>query len=511
VADVNGEIEEKLLWILRKVGFNLSPGNPRRLVFQAEHLRYFAASIRETYEQLSQDMSRLGNHWSGDAATSQARSWATHVALADHIADTAESMARSLDEHVEKSTRIIKTILGVALELLELYVICVALSWVTGYLSDLLFVSRVGEFIGRLCSLFSKLGELIKSTAEAMAKWGSLSGKIGEYSRVLLTEYVPDGLKEYPINLAATVVPAKLGGRDLKLQDLLLAMIPGIAQYGALNLGMEILEKESRLVARVKNAIEGKGNGITDLEGARPSSSDLPSPPVVSLAEDGAVSPATTGLRDRDFNLNRDTENGGNAGRESRSAVESAENPGAPQWPLPEQYRLAVPKRQRSLAELLFEDVALPVDVRSALEREFHITRAEENRASSVISTGLDSTSKGEAFMPKTNRELAYAFMKETLVNGVNGALVGIENGQPDHFLTNAAISAPLSGLRKVALERYFKPMAYRGMPTEATLDQRIIPEAIVRTMAYALRNSAREAIEDAAKGDDVTTQLTHD
>ena len=484
MVDVNGEIEEKLLWILRKVGFNLSSGNPGRLELQAERIREFSANLRETYGRLNDDMGRLSNRWSGDAATSQARSWATHVVLAAHVADGAESVARTLDEHVEKSTRIIKAILGVALELLEMYVICVALSWVTGYLSDLLFVSRVGEFIGRLYSLFSKLSELIKSTAEALAKWGSLPGKMGEYSRVLLTEYVPDGLKEYPINLAATVVPAKLGGRDLKLQDLLLSMIPGIAQYGALNFGVEILEKESRLVGRIKNAIEGKGKEIAEPEVSRLSSSDLSRSPVASLAE-------------------------GNVGREFRPTVE---NPGIPEHSLPEQYRLTVPESQRSLAELLVEDAALPVEVRRALEREFQIARAKESRASSVVSTGLAPTSKGTAFTPKTNRELAYAFMKEMLVNGTNGALTGAENGQPDHFLTNAAISAPLSGLRKVALERYFKPaVAYHNMPTEATLVERILPEAIVRTMAYALRNSARDAIEDAANGDHVTTQLTHD
>lgn len=440
--DVNGEIENAFIWILHKVGFDLSTGNPEQLKRHAAQLREFATTMRDHYSQMNQDLNGLTEYWSGEAATAHAVSWANHVSLAGQTADTADGVAQTLDEHAEKSTQTIRAIIGVALELLEMFLICAALSWISGFLSDLIFASRVGRFISRLSSLFSKLGDLMKSTAEAMKKWGTFAGKVGEYARLLLVDYVPDALKEYPINLAATVVPAKLGGRDVGTQDLLLSLVPAIAQYGALNFGMNILENETRLVGGLKRFIEGKDKEV--------------------------VEPAA-----------------------------------APQLPL-----LEFP---RPLAESLADDAALSPEVRGMLEREFNLSRTTESREPSPVPAEAAPPSEGTVFTPKTDRELAYVFLKEMLVNGLQNVLLGAEQGQPEHWLSDAAISAPLGGLRKVALERYLKPKAYQGKPAEATLDERILPEMIMRTLAYALRNSVREAIEDAANGEPVTTQLTQD
>lgn len=505
MTDINESIENSLIWILRKVGFDLAAGDPEHLIQKAAELREYGNKIREEYALMGKELGGLVGSWSGKAADAQAEAWAKQIALSDQIADGADGVAEVLDQHAEESTKIIRTIIGIALELLEMWLICAALSWITGYISDLIFLARAGRLIAELYTLFVRLGELIKATAEAMKQWGTFAGKVGEYARILLVEYVPDGIKEYPINLAAMAVPTKLSGRDLDVEALLLPLVPAVAQYGALNLGMEILENETKMVGGLKRFIEGKKE--------KPAEPELPVPDAgrplpEAIAEDPSLSAELRSLLEREFDLDRGAQETSSVARaDSRVSAESAERPDVAH-PLPAGYELPVPEFSRPLAQEMAEDLSLSPELRSLLEREFNLN-AERNVARSEKGPG--PVAEEVVFTPKTNRELLYSFLKESLVNGMQNILVGAENGQPDNWLSDAAISAPLSGLRKVALEKYFKLFAYQGKPSEAPLDQRIVPELIMRTLAYELRNTVREAVQDAANGDPVTTQLTEE
>ncbi|MFD2422173.1 WXG100 family type VII secretion target [Amycolatopsis pigmentata] len=503
MTDVNEPVENAIIWILQKVGLNLGTGHPQRVEQKAEELRQYAETLRREYDGLNRDLAGLGDSFSGRAADAHAEAWAKHMMLAGQVADGADGMAKTLDQHADESTRIIRTIIGIALELLEMWLLCVALSWITGFLSDLIFFSRAGRLIAELYKLFTRLGELIRTTTEAMKQWGTFAGKIGEYTRVLLVEYVPDGIKEYPINLAATAVPAKLSGRNLDVGSLLLPMIPAIVQYGALNLGMEILENETKVVGGLKRFIEGKKE--------EPSAPELPMPDAgkplpQAIAESPSLSSELRNLLEREFPHDRPAQQAGDAARAERgTSMESAERPETVH-PLPAEYELPMPEFSRPLAEEMAEDVTLSPELRSLLEREFNLKAQREKKGSET-----EPATEEVVFTPKTNRELLYAFLKETLVNGTQNILLGAEQGQHDNWLSNAAIGAPLGGLRKVALEKYLKPAAYQGKPAEAPLGQRIVPEMTMRTLAYGLRNTVREAVEDAANGDPVTTQLTQD
>jgi hypothetical protein len=414
---------------------------------------------------MTADLHQLAGSWTGLGATAGQQAWQPQLKLAQQAAEISEGVAHSLDTYAENSTRIVRAIIGVALELLEIYLICMALSAVSGYIADLVFATRAGLYISRLRDLFSALSSVIRSAAESLKQYGAFAAKLGEYTRVLLVDYVPDGIKEFPITLAATAVPAKLSGRDLRTGEAMLAMVPGIAQYGALNFVLGILEKENRLVRGFKSAIEGP---------AGPDGT-LASMMRKLLHGDSSAGPAAT-----------------------QSAAGDS---------LPRDFRLTDPDPGPSLAEMLVRDDELPADVRDALAREFQVDREPAPPPSSSTTTD-GTTSPAPAFTRKTDRELVYVFLKETLVNGLANILNGVESGNP-HWLSDAAISAPLSGMRKVALERWFKATAYRGMPESATLDERMMSEMIVRTLAYALRNEARQAIQDAANGDPVVTQLT--
>lgn len=497
MTDVNEPVENAVIWILQKVGFDLGTGHPERLRQKAEELREYAEKVRAEYHGMNRDLLGLTDSFSGYAADAHAEAWAKQMVLAGELADGADGIAKTLDEHAEESTRVIRTIVGIALELLEMWLLCVALSWITGFLSDLLFFSRAGRLVAELYQLFTRLGELIRTTTEAMKQWGTFAGKIGEYTRVLLVEYVPDGIKEYPINLAATAVPAKLSGRNLDLGSLLLPMIPAIVQYGALNLGMEILENETKAVGGLKRFITGKKE--------EPAAPELPMPDAgkplpEAIAESSSLSSELRSLLEREFNLDGRPQQAADAARpEPRALSDSAGN-----HSLPAEYELPMPEFSRPFAEEMADDVALSPELRSLLEREFNLDGKSET---TVSETG---SAAGEVvFTPKTNRELLYAFLKETLVNGTQNVLLGVEQGQHGNWLSNAAIGAPLGGLRKVTLEKYLKPIAYQGKPSQAPLAQRIVPEMTMRTLAYALRNTVRDAARDAANGDPVTTQLT--
>ncbi|MFD2418876.1 WXG100 family type VII secretion target [Amycolatopsis pigmentata] len=261
MTDVNAAIVDEAIRVLESFGVAY-PGrgsDAEAIRARAEQYREHADAMRQSYGQVVSSLNDID--WAGSAADSHSRLAQYHLQLANDAADHLDRAADHLETHAANAGLIIRTIIGIALEILEALLATVALSWVVGWIAGLIFLNRAYWLISRAIQLCQAFRRLVASAAEVMRGVGATAGKIAGYAGEILTKWLPAYLADAATMYTGMMAPEFLSGRGLSnARDVLLySLLPFEALDFAGYFTIHLLEQETKIGKRVKNAIDNYG------------------------------------------------------------------------------------------------------------------------------------------------------------------------------------------------------------------------------------------------------------
>jgi len=123
-VDIYGIISDWLVWVLQQFGQPLSLGRSATAFSDhAADLRALTAPAHSGRPQHRLVRGRRNRH---------AAYWQSHATLFDQAAEHLDAAQKRLDEHLQKVWAIFREIIGVILEIVELFAVGAALTWLTG-------------------------------------------------------------------------------------------------------------------------------------------------------------------------------------------------------------------------------------------------------------------------------------------------------------------------------------------------------------------------------------------
>ncbi|MDX2709862.1 WXG100 family type VII secretion target [Streptomyces sp. PA03-6a] len=215
--DINEAIAEWLTTIFREIG------DPTGLGDHAEALRVQANQVRAVHTQIAAEVE--SSSWSGLDSQAFGSAWQQHANAAEDTAAILYASSQQIDQHAERSWKIVKEIIGIALEILEILAAGLALSWILAGIMDFIWV-RLAPLIEQILGLVARFRAMLARFAEAVAEAGRAVGQIGEKVGVLLGRGIEKVVLELPDNARAfagfylaEAVPPAMSGRSVNWKD----------------------------------------------------------------------------------------------------------------------------------------------------------------------------------------------------------------------------------------------------------------------------------------------------
>lgn len=272
MPDVNGAIVDYGIDVLKYFGiqFEGSGGDPTAIREQAALYSRQAEALRVIYQR---GVDSMPSGWSGAAADSYdallRRQEQVAMATADHLDLTATELAA----HSDKAEDIVRTILGIALELLEVYIATLVLSAVAAWLAQALLLARSAWLVARAFELCRLFRQLVAEAVDVMRGLGTMAGEIAARIGEVITDWVPDYARETVSFGLGSEVPTAMSGQGpgdvgAFLRDTLLPfeMLDFIGYFG-----LHLLEKYTVIGGRLKDFVAGPGTGAGhEIEVAEP-------------------------------------------------------------------------------------------------------------------------------------------------------------------------------------------------------------------------------------------------
>ncbi|MEU9381526.1 WXG100 family type VII secretion target [Streptomyces sp. NPDC048279] len=307
-VDINGAIAEWLTNVLREIG------DPDGLREHAEELQKQADHVRAVHAQLAAEVG--SSSWSGADYDSFSSAWHEHAKLAEDTANSLQATANQVDDHADRTWEIVKEVIGIALEILEILAIGLLLSWLMAGIANLIW-ARIAPLIERIVELLARFRAMLGDFAEWAKEVGSTAGKVGEKIGTMIGRGAEKFITELPdytlayakFYLAEAITPA-LSGRDVAWAD--------NAWQTALFFGMDI---GNNLIESGLESIFGKAfRGAVD-EASVTGRSARAEGAEGSVSVDGAAARTEGGASPDPVDVDRDVR--GDAGSETSSVAES--------------------------------------------------------------------------------------------------------------------------------------------------------------------------------------------
>ncbi|MFI5635556.1 hypothetical protein ACIA8E_40745 [Streptomyces sp. NPDC051664] len=266
-------------------------GDPSSLQGHSEVFASSADQLRIAQAELTENPPP----WEGGDADAYAEALRWHRDVMDQTATLLETTGEQVDDHANKAFIIVKEIIGIILEILEILLAGLVLTSIFSWLADLIWI-RILPLMHRAIELLVRFREMLARFTVFMRDVGSRAGRmgqragafIGESVESLAVDYLPAEVRAFPGFYLASAVPNLLSGRpvDWKANAWQLGIFFGFDT--ALGMSADLLERTVAGKA-LKELVEG-----TKVPNKR-TSSDTGQPGETSPF-DAAVSPLVSNI-----------------------------------------------------------------------------------------------------------------------------------------------------------------------------------------------------------------------
>ncbi|MFJ2478459.1 hypothetical protein ACIOWI_36995, partial [Streptomyces sp. NPDC087659] len=181
--------------------------------------------------------------------------------MIDETANHYQNMSEATQNHAQKSTVIVKEIIGIALEIIELLLAGVILTRLFSWIADLLWaritdlMKEIADLLSKFRSLLAQFTEFLKSTGGVMGRVGGVVG--GQVEKILIV-YLPEYTRAFTGFYLASGVPQLMSGRPVDWKT----NAWQVAVFCAFDAGLNLLEDAieiTKIGINFKNFVTGKG------------------------------------------------------------------------------------------------------------------------------------------------------------------------------------------------------------------------------------------------------------
>ncbi|MEU0950284.1 hypothetical protein ABZ379_47790 [Streptomyces canus] len=212
--DINKAIVDWLVKIVREVGDPSSlHDHAQNLTVQANLLRDLHTSVNETAGSVV---------WEGPDADAYRQELNGQLDLLTHTANVLESTGAATQEHADKAWTIVKQVIGIILEILEILAVGMLLSWLGGIGLDwvlarvLPLMERILEFLAKLRSYLAEFTQFLRAVGGTFSPTGARIGEaVGKFTESLVIDTLPAQTRAYPGFYIALAVPKLLSGKPV--------------------------------------------------------------------------------------------------------------------------------------------------------------------------------------------------------------------------------------------------------------------------------------------------------
>ncbi|SEO88081.1 hypothetical protein SAMN05216267_105024 [Actinacidiphila rubida] len=199
--------------------------------------------------------------------------WQAHVRVADRLTSSMVLAAEHVDDHANHAWRIVREVIGIALEILEMLAAGLVLASLLAGVADLVWL-RIAPLVQRIIALISEFQNLLARFAETIRTIGAIAGEAGETAGKLLGRGIVSLIENAPANArgftgfyVAEAVPKLMSGRPVDWRT----NAWETAAFVGLDIGHNLVEEAleaTRAGARFKAAVEGKADVPMSTDGA---------------------------------------------------------------------------------------------------------------------------------------------------------------------------------------------------------------------------------------------------
>ncbi|WP_406167952.1 WXG100 family type VII secretion target [Streptomyces canus] len=223
---VNGWIDGKVLDILQASGVNLPGGDGDTLRSIARSWDTMGTELTDVIRAVDSAIAGVDRQgWHGDARDAFEKHWGEQKQVIREIADNFHHVAGGLRSYADEIDGINKEIIDICVEIAEMEIAGVALSFFTGFISDLVANTAVAERVAkvvdlvrlftaaaeRVAGLLERFGVMSAETTGTLVKLASWLGRFGvNATESLATNFVADS-GSLMLNQAAHGQPVTVG------------------------------------------------------------------------------------------------------------------------------------------------------------------------------------------------------------------------------------------------------------------------------------------------------------
>ena len=205
---VNSWIDGKVLEILQAAGVELPGGDGDTLRSIARSWDAMGTELTDVVRAVDSAIAGVDRQgWHGDARDAFEKHWAEQKQVIHQIADNFHQVADGLRSYADEIDGINKEIIDICVEIAEMEIAGVALSFFTGFISDLVANTAVAERVAkvvdlvrlftaaaeRVAGLLERFGAMNATQAARLVKVLSWVGRIGgEMTETYVTNFVAD-------------------------------------------------------------------------------------------------------------------------------------------------------------------------------------------------------------------------------------------------------------------------------------------------------------------------------
>lgn len=205
---VNDWIDGKVLEILQAAGVELPGGDGDTLRSLARAWDAMGAELTDVVRAVDSAIAGVDSQgWHGAARDAFEKHWGEQKRLVQEVADNFRHVADGLRSYADEIDGINKEIIDICVEIAEMEIAGVALSFFTGFISDLVANTAVAERVAKVVDLvrlftaaaekvgglLERLGAVSAETAETLAKVFSGVGRFGvKLTESFATNFVAD-------------------------------------------------------------------------------------------------------------------------------------------------------------------------------------------------------------------------------------------------------------------------------------------------------------------------------
>ncbi|NUP41438.1 MAG: WXG100 family type VII secretion target [Streptomyces sp.] len=273
---INSWIDGKVLDILQACGVELPGGNGDTLRTIAHAWDTMGNELTEVVHALDiqiQGVDKQG--WHGEARDAFEKHWAEQKRAIDDIAHNFHQVADGLRAYADEIDKINEEIIDICVEIAEMEIAGAALSFFTGFLSDLVANTAVATRVAKIVDLVKLFSSAAEKVAGLLERFGKLSeegaaklAKVAEFAAKFLKKGAESFVTNFVADSGSMMVNQAVNGQPVTVGDDLAGGAWAAGGTAVFTGGGAALADTAGLTGAAGNILRGDGLLGTTVNGA---------------------------------------------------------------------------------------------------------------------------------------------------------------------------------------------------------------------------------------------------